>query len=68
MNKKSARIAAIAGRIAFGSVLAISFAMPANVAAKEVSVRVGSAPMYPSKNIVENAVKLKDDTTLVAVV
>jgi len=32
------------------------------------SVIVGGAPMYPSKNIVENAVNSKDHTTLVAAV
>jgi uncharacterized surface protein with fasciclin (FAS1) repeats len=34
----------------------------------EKSVEVGGAPMYPSKNIVENAVNSKDHTTLVAAV
>jgi uncharacterized surface protein with fasciclin (FAS1) repeats len=34
----------------------------------EMSVMVGGAPMYPSKNIVENAVNSKDHTTLVAAV
>lgn len=32
------------------------------------AVEVGGAPMYPSKNIVENAVNSKDHTTLVAAV
>ncbi|MCD0422779.1 fasciclin domain-containing protein [Rubrivivax sp. JA1024] len=32
------------------------------------TVMVGGAPMYPSKNIVENAVQSKDHTTLVAAV
>lgn len=68
MSKKAARIAVAAARIAFGSVLAISVAMPAIVAAREVTVRVGGAPMYPSKNIIENAIKSKDHTTLVAAV
>jgi uncharacterized surface protein with fasciclin (FAS1) repeats len=36
--------------------------------AQEKSVTVGGAPMYPSKNIVENAVNSKDHTTLVAAV
>lgn len=36
--------------------------------AKEKTVEVGGAPMYPSKNIVENAVNSKDHTTLVAAV
>jgi uncharacterized surface protein with fasciclin (FAS1) repeats len=35
---------------------------------KEETVEVGGAPMYPSKNIVENAVNSKDHTTLVAAV
>lgn len=36
--------------------------------AQEKTVIVGGAPMYPSKNIVENAVNSKDHTTLVAAV
>jgi len=40
-----------------------SFAGP-----KEKTVMVGGAAMYPSKNIVENAVNSKDHTTLVAAV
>jgi uncharacterized surface protein with fasciclin (FAS1) repeats len=32
------------------------------------SVKVGGAPMYPTKNIIENAVNSKDHTTLVAAV
>jgi uncharacterized surface protein with fasciclin (FAS1) repeats len=35
---------------------------------KEKAVTVGGAPMYPSKNIVQNAVNSKDHTTLVAAV
>ena len=34
----------------------------------ERTVMVGGAPMYPSKNIIENAVNSKDHTTLVAAV
>lgn len=37
-------------------------------AAQEKTVEVGGAAMYPSKNIVENAVNSKDHTTLVAAV
>lgn len=37
-------------------------------ARKEKTVMVGGAAMYPSKNIVENAVNSKDHTTLVAAV
>jgi uncharacterized surface protein with fasciclin (FAS1) repeats len=36
--------------------------------AKEKIVNVGGAPMYPSKNIIQNAVNSKDHTTLVAAV
>jgi len=35
---------------------------------KEKTVMVGGAPMYPSKNIIDNAVNSKDHTTLVAAV
>jgi uncharacterized surface protein with fasciclin (FAS1) repeats len=34
----------------------------------EETVTVGGAPMYPSKNIIQNAVNSKDHTTLVAAV
>jgi uncharacterized surface protein with fasciclin (FAS1) repeats len=37
-------------------------------AASETTVMVGGAPMYPFKNIVQNAVNSKDHTTLVAAV
>jgi uncharacterized surface protein with fasciclin (FAS1) repeats len=36
--------------------------------AQEKTVTVGGAPMYPSKNIIQNAVNSKDHTTLVAAV
>ncbi len=39
-----------------------------SVSAQEKTVMVGGAAMYPSKNIVENAVNSKDHTTLVAAV
>jgi uncharacterized surface protein with fasciclin (FAS1) repeats len=37
-------------------------------AQSEKTVTVGGAPMYPSKNIIQNAVNSKDHTTLVAAV
>jgi len=40
----------------------------ASFAQKEKTVMVGGAAMYPSKNIVQNAVNSKDHTTLVAAV
>jgi len=39
-----------------------------SASAQEKTVTVGGAPMYPSKNIIENAVNSKDHTTLVAAV
>jgi len=53
-----------------GLVLPIGLAtLPALAqSAAEPTVMVGGAPMYPSKNIVENAVNSKDHTTLVAAV
>jgi uncharacterized surface protein with fasciclin (FAS1) repeats len=51
-----------------------TFAVPASAemnganARAEKTVTVGGAPMYPSKNIVQNAVNSKDHTTLVAAV
>jgi uncharacterized surface protein with fasciclin (FAS1) repeats len=54
------------GVVAFG---AVTIAAPATmVVAKEMTVMVGGAAMYPSKNIIENAVNSKDHTTLVAAV
>jgi uncharacterized surface protein with fasciclin (FAS1) repeats len=39
-----------------------------SASAQEKTVMVGGAAMYPSKNIVENAINSKDHTTLVAAV
>jgi len=51
------------------SMTAGTFAMARMSAAKtEKIVQVGGAPMYPSRNIVQNAVNSKDHTTLVAAV
>ena len=50
----------------FGAI-AILF-VNASFAQMEKTVMVGGAAMYPSKNIVENAVNSKDHTTLVAAV
>jgi len=43
-------------------------AAPSLAQMKEQTVTVGGAPMYPSKNIIQNAVNSKDHTTLVAAV
>jgi uncharacterized surface protein with fasciclin (FAS1) repeats len=48
----------------------LAFGVPAVVPAfaQTETVMVGGAPMYPTKNIIENAVNSKDHTTLVAAV
>jgi uncharacterized surface protein with fasciclin (FAS1) repeats len=50
------------------SVLAITSTIVAPARADEKTVMVGGAAMYPSKNIIQNAVHSKDHTTLVAAV
>jgi uncharacterized surface protein with fasciclin (FAS1) repeats len=63
MNMKlPLRAALLAAVVSFGAVAVAPFAFA------EMTVMVGGAPMYPSKNIVENAVNSKDHTTLVAAV
>jgi uncharacterized surface protein with fasciclin (FAS1) repeats len=57
---------------AFAAATALALIMSgpasAQMMAKEKTVMVGGAPMFPSKNIVQNAVNSKDHTTLVAAV
>src|SRR6476660_7536159 len=48
--------------------LAVSAVAGAPSFAAEMTVTVGGSPMYPSKNIIQNAVNSKDHTTLVAAV
>jgi uncharacterized surface protein with fasciclin (FAS1) repeats len=48
--------------------LAATASAPLYAQMSEKTVTVGGAPMYPSKNIVQNAVNSKDHTTLVAAV
>jgi uncharacterized surface protein with fasciclin (FAS1) repeats len=48
--------------------IAVSLAGIGPSTAAEQTKMVGGAPMYPSKNIVQNAVNSKDHTTLVAAV
>jgi uncharacterized surface protein with fasciclin (FAS1) repeats len=52
------------GSLAFAGIAAT----PTLAQMKEQTVTVGGAPMYPSKNIIQNAVNSKDHTTLVAAV
>jgi len=62
----SRRIAYLAAA-AFG-LLALTATSLAPVSAQEKTVMVGGAAMFPSKNIIQNAVNSKDHTTLVAAV
>jgi uncharacterized surface protein with fasciclin (FAS1) repeats len=57
---------ALAGAAVFALSLAMNAAAPSFAA--EQTVMVGGAAMYPSKNIIQNAVNSKDHTTLVAAV
>ena len=59
-----AALAGAALAFAFGTTIFV----PTLTTAKEMTKMVGGAAMYPSKNIVQNAVNSKDHTTLVAAV
>jgi uncharacterized surface protein with fasciclin (FAS1) repeats len=63
MSKRIALLSAAAF-----SALAFTAAINAPVSAQEKTVMVGGAAMFPSKNIIQNAVNSKDHTTLVAAV
>jgi uncharacterized surface protein with fasciclin (FAS1) repeats len=63
MSKRIAYLAAAAF-----SALAFTTTITAPVSAAEKTVMVGGAAMFPSKNIIQNAVNSKDHTTLVAAV
>jgi uncharacterized surface protein with fasciclin (FAS1) repeats len=60
--------AALAGFAAVAMIVSLGGMGPAFAQINEKTVTVGGAPMYPSKNIVQNAVNSKDHTTLVAAV
>jgi uncharacterized surface protein with fasciclin (FAS1) repeats len=67
MSKRTTYLAAAI----VGALFATSAMVPALAQDKmkgEKTVMVGGAPMFPSKNIVQNAVNSKDHTTLVAAV
>jgi uncharacterized surface protein with fasciclin (FAS1) repeats len=55
-------------RIFFAVAVALTFGFSALEASAQKDPMVGGAAMYPTKNIVENAVNSKDHTTLVAAV
>ena len=66
MSSKIRTVARATAVVAILGSAGLYSALPAFSA--EMTVEVGGAPMYPSKNIVENAVNSKDHTTLVAAV
>lgn len=63
MSKRIALLSAAAF-----AAFALTATVAAPVSAQEKTVMVGGAAMYPSKNIIQNAVNSKDHTTLVAAV
>ena len=63
MSKRIALLSAVAF-----STLALTASIVAPARAEEKTVMVGGAAMFPSKNIIQNAVNSKDHTTLVAAV
>ena len=63
MSKRFALFATVAA-LALGAMASV----PVAAQMSEKTVTVGGAPMYPSKNIIQNAVNSKDHTTLVAAV
>src|ERR1700683_4212488 len=64
----SKRIALFASAAVIAFAAALAPAAPALAQMNEKTVTVGGAPMYPSENILHNAVNSKDHTTLVAAV
>ena len=52
--------------LAFVALFSVGATTTASAQSKVKTVMVGGAPMYPTKNIVENAINSKDHTTLVA--
>jgi uncharacterized surface protein with fasciclin (FAS1) repeats len=68
MSYRILACAAAGAMLSFAGISEAKAGMKPMKALMEHSVMVGGAAMYPSKNIVENAVNSKDHTTLVAAV
>ena len=66
MSTLTSRFIPALAAVALASAIALTATAPRAFA--ETAVTVGGAPMYPSKNIIQNAVNSKDHTTLVAAV
>ena len=67
-TSKSRRILFLLAALGTCNVVVSTVAPITSAQAAEKTVEVGGAAMYPSKNIVQNAVNSKDHTTLVAAV
>ena len=67
MSKLVSKRVALLSAAAF-SALALTTTIVAPVRAGERTIMVGGAAMYPTRNIIQNAVNSKDHTTLVAAV
>lgn len=68
MSKRNGLLPAVVLGALFLTSAAISPVLAQDKMKGEKTVMVGGAPMFPSKNIVQNAVNSKDHTTLVAAV
>ena len=66
MSSFASRFVPAIAALALASGVAMTVALPTAYA--DTTIMVGGAPMYPTKNIIENAVNSKDHTTLVAAV
>jgi uncharacterized surface protein with fasciclin (FAS1) repeats len=68
MSKRKTYLAAAIVGALFATSAIVAPALAQDKMKGEKTVMVGGAPMFPSKNIVQNAVNSKDHTTLVAAV
>ena len=68
MSKRNGLVPAVVLGALFLTSTAVAPALAQDKMKGEKTVMVGGAPMFPSKNIVQNAVNSRDHTTLVAAV
>jgi uncharacterized surface protein with fasciclin (FAS1) repeats len=69
MSKRIALLSAAAlGALALTTTVVAPVQAQDKMSSSEKTVMVGGSPMFPSKNIIQNAVNSKDHTTLVAAV
>src|ERR1700730_17338282 len=69
MSKRIALLSAVAfGALALSALVVAPVSAQDKMMSGEKTVMVGGAAMFPSKNIIQNAVNSKDHTTLVAAV